>query len=98
MQQVNVLDAVRIEFVRRMIEGKQSVTALAKEAGVSRATLYRWRALYAGLFQEQAERSTVEALEAENTRLRSELQAVKSILSAVASTAAAVCGDALAHR
>lgn len=58
----------QIVRVLQEVEGGKSVSEVAREKGVTEATIYRWRQRYGGL--SRSELSRLRELEQENTRLK----------------------------
>lgn len=58
----------QIVRVLQEVEGGKSVSEVAREKGVTEATIYRWRQRYGGL--SQSELTRLRELEQENTRLK----------------------------
>jgi putative transposase len=72
--------------VLKQHEAGRKVTDLARELGVSEATIYTWKSKYGGLEVSEARR--LKALEDENRRLKSlvaDLSLDKEVLKAVIS-------------
>jgi putative transposase len=58
----------QIVRVLQEVEGGKSVSEVAREKGVTEATVYRWRQRYGGL--SRSELTRLRELEQENTRLK----------------------------
>ncbi|MCG3197578.1 MAG: hypothetical protein GHCLOJNM_02065 [bacterium] len=58
----------QIVRVLQEVESGRSVAGVAREKGVTEATIYRWRQRYGGL--SRSELSRLRELEQENTRLK----------------------------
>jgi len=58
----------QIVRVLQEVESGRSVSEVAREKGVTEATIYRWRQRYGGL--SRSELSRLRELEQENTRLK----------------------------
>lgn len=67
MKKSRFTEAQIVDALKRH-EGGQSVADLARELGVTPATLYQWRKKYAGV--ETSELKRLKALETENAKLK----------------------------
>ena len=67
----------KLEAVRLLSEGKKAGTDIARELGVKRTLLYRWRDLFAAegndAFPGKGKKPSDESQTAENARLKREL-------------------------
>jgi putative transposase len=80
------LSEEQIVGILKRYEAGQKVTDLAREVGVSEATIYTWKAKYGGLEVSEAQR--LRQLEEENRRLKhlvADLSLDKEVLKAVIS-------------
>jgi putative transposase len=91
MKKSKFSDSQIVGYIKRA-EAGEAVPALCREAGVSSATFYKWRAKYGGM--DVSMMSRVKELEEENRRLK-KMYAESQMDASILKEALANCGEAI---
>ena len=91
MKKSKFSDSQIVGYIKRAETG-EAVPALCREAGVSSATFYKWRAKYGGM--DVSMMSRVKELEEENRRLK-KMYAESQMDASILKEALANCGEAI---